>query len=276
MKKIIFLFLFLALFLTGCGQKKDVLKNLPDLSDSEKERNLKLTEIDSEARQKDSLKVLSGNFFPVKSQDGKTIVGVRLIGEVQNTGEEVIEDVSSIVKFYDKAEKEIGVKVGEFFPGLEFLPIEAGKLGLYDLFITEPPASEKAQVLMEIKKPKEENKKIALEIVSKQVAEKEQEVVQQQNQQIPDSTSSANQPGEKIKFFSCSGSFVNNQKVSVKDMIVLVWVKNKEDNVFGYGVKKFTQDLLLPDKNKDFEINFVPFIEDKMASFEIRVFGEEY
>lgn len=281
MKKIIvLLFIFLSLFLAGCGKKEDVLENLPDFSGSEQggvtsEKNLQLAEVDMDEEQRGDIKVLSGNFFPVKGQDGKSVVGVRLIGEIQNTGEEVIEDVSSVVRFFDVNEKEVGVKVSEFFPGFEFLPIEPGKVGLFDLFISEPPASERTQFLMEIKKPKEQKKKVALQFVTKQVVEREQEVAQQQEQQLPGSTPSA-QSTQKVKYLSCFGSFFNDQKMPIKDTVVLIWVKNKEDKVFGYGMKKFTQDLLLPGKSQDFEINFLPFVEEKMVSFEIRVFGEEY
>lgn len=259
--------------LTGLPQAGPSQMNLPELM---LEKSGLVPE--EEKWESSGLRVLSGKVVPImqkktpltedssspsaSQEEGFSIVGIRVVGEMKNVGEEVVTGAKAIIKFYDDEEKLLATKIGNWTEGYEFLPLGPGEINVYDLLVPNPPKSK--WISIQLKENQGEATGGIRGLPELKIKEKDLE------------ETSLKQEEEEIVYYKFKGILVNTGEAEIANPKVYVWLKNDEGKVIGITSKTFEADLLT--KNDELEVNLllVPFTleEEKVFGYEMKAFGE--
>lgn len=277
-----------------------------------------------QATKESQLHVLSANLFGVFDSSGQNsqqnplappppppkLVGIRILGEMQNFGKNVISEISPVVRFFDQNDVEIAKKVGRITPGFDFFGVLPNQKTIYDIIVDDPPQADKMEIVLNVAKATSSAQFDQLKILSQSIEVKT--AVQQNNtsnasnnSNVSDksnSTSSGTATGSgvasvsggptgaegeitppppttpaEIEYYTVSGSVQNSLSDPVSDITVYVWVKDTQGHVFSFGRQDFKGDLISPKKSVDFKINLFPFKDgEKYATYVVAVWGRRY
>lgn len=212
------------------------------------------------ARGVDGLKILSATLVGVKTENNTP--GVRILGEVENQGENRIDNVRAVVHFFDKEKQVLASKIAEFnhYQGYEFLALNPGEINVYDVLVFEPPVSESLSIEMRSEAKSQKLKVESLKIKGQNL---EPTIFKKDGQQIP--------------YFKFTGTLVNQNNFEVVNPGVYVWLKDEEDKVMATGYRIFKNNLLGPGQELEVELGLLPFKKEDKEAFAMRVksFGEE-
>jgi hypothetical protein len=275
----------------------------------------------SEERKKSQLHVLSANLFGVFDQPqqqqnplvpppAQKLVGIRIMGEILNTGKTIATEISPVVRFLDSDNNEMAKKIGRLTPGFDFFGVGPNGQTLYDVIIDDPPQADRMEVVLNMAGATTSARFDLLKILN-QTIEVKKAVNQNKNNEnnksnkdkegsesgqasgsaeplggpvgsegeIIEPTDAKALVGEmsEIEYYTVSGSVVNSLSDPVSDVSVYVWVKDASGQVFSFGRQDFKGDLISPKKAVDFKINLLPFKDgEKMDKYEIRAWGRRY
>ncbi len=229
------------------------------------------------------------------------LVGIRILGEINNSSKSIVKEISPVVKFYDPKNKLIAQKIGKVTPGFDFFSFKPGEKTVYDILVENPPFADKLEILFNAaaseKKPSFEILKIseaALEVkIAKYQQQAESEKQKADNQETSTESGEASKSAtpsasptprptappkpEEVEYYILSGTVTNNLVDSVSDVAVYAWVKNKEGKVISFARQDYKGDLLSPKKKVKFKINLLPFkVDEKMESYGVGAWGKRY
>lgn len=246
----------------------------------------------------------SNPFAPVPEPK---LIGIRILGEMLNTGKTIVDEVSPVVRFMDENNNEISTKLGRPSPGFDFFGVLPNSKTVYDVIVDDPPLADKMEIILNVQSATTSGKFELLK-VSKQLMDVKMAVNQHpsvgpaNNSNLQSGTESgeaslsakldvASISGgpvgsegeiievlpEKIEYYTVSGTVVNSLSNPVSDISVYVWIKNSEGLVFSFGRQDFKGDLIAPKKSVEFKINLFPFKDNQeMDKYEIKAWGKRY
>jgi len=230
------------------------------------------------------LKVLSANMVGI--WDKSELVGLRIIGEIKNISNQVINGAKPVIRFYGN-EKLMATKVGNWNEGYQFLKLEPGEINVYDILIPNPPESEMITVEMRGESADDPEGTIRnsfdpgssedfdpgssfpdrgnsgssatyLKIKEKNLSK---EILEKDNQ--------------KMIYYKFTGILININPAEIINPRIYVWLKNDQGKVIASAYKTFESDLLT--KNQELEVNLllIPFTPDsKQFEYEVKTWGE--
>lgn len=241
---------------------------------------------------KDRIGVVSAFLVGVSDEKTQQLVGIRILGEIANLSDKIVNEISPVIRFYDDKDKLIAQKVAKITPGFNFFSFKPAENTIYDILVEDPPKADKLEIIINSagfeKIPSTERLKITSSKMEVKTAKYQSQA--DSGQQIADSEQSTDS-GEatisatsvttpevsEVEYYTLSGSVVNNLVDAVSDMTVYAWVKNAEGKVFSFARQDFKGDLVSSKKKVEFKINLLPFkMEEKMDKFEVAAFGKRY
>lgn len=227
----------------------------------------------------------AGSFGGTLQQQPK-LVGIRILGELTNLSNNIISEVSPVVRFYDGKDKLISQKIAKITPGFDFFSFKPGDKFVYDVLVSDPPVSEKLEILFNVakseKKPSFETLKIGgakLEVKTAKYSAQGGQARPSENEssESAEATPSAAPVVDEVEYYTLSGEVQNNLVDSVSDASIYAWVKNSEGKVISFARQDFKGDLLSPKKKVKFKINLLPFkFDEKMESYGVAAWGKRY
>lgn len=237
--------------------------------------------------------VSSTTLVGVYDEQSRKLVGMRIVGEMQNLSNKTIDGISPIIKFYDAAGSEIVSKVGRISTGFTLFNLLPLEKTLLDVTVEFPPESDKLEILLRGTAASGsavfEHLKINGQEIEAKTAKLQQtqagEDLQGRETGRQDSTNSAEAsasaeenagPGE-MRYYTVTGKVVNSFSDPVTEVTVYAWVRNKKGEVFTWGRQDYPNDLISPGKSVDFRINLLPFkMNEEMETYEVAVWGKRY
>ena len=217
------------------------------------------------------LGVISANLIPImgKDQNGTSsqLSGIRILGEMGDSGNKVVTDFSPVIRFLDAGGKTIGQKVGRLSTGWDFFGVGPNEKTLYDVTVDNPPTADRLEIVLNVAVASEAAVFEPLKIASRSV---EVKTATYQG----DASNSAQQ---SVEYYSMSGQVVNALSDPVSDISVYAWVKDKEAKVFAFARQDFKNDLLAPGEKIDFRMTLLPLkANETYDSYEISAWGKRY
>lgn len=211
------------------------------------------------------LGVVSANLAAIFDKEKMT--GVRILGEVVNLGEDYIDSVDPVVRFYDTNQVMISQKIARFSQGFDFKEVSPKDKVVYDVTINNPPTSDRLEIVFNVVSSTDSAKFLSLKIASRSMELKTTEV------QSQESSGSA----QNIDYYTVSGKVVNTYENLLSDITIYAWGKDISGKVFVFGRADFKNDLLNPSDKVDFKIIMLPIqANQKLESYEIFAWGKEY
>lgn len=224
------------------------------------------------------LMINSLNLAALTDKDGK-FVGIRVLGEVTNTGNAHVVKVSPVARFYDDQGKLVGQKIAQMSAGFDFPELGASQRSVYDISISNPPVAEKLEIIFNVAQSSFSAQFAPLKITNRQLEEKTTSFNNTRSLAATDSSQAAEVPSslEEITYYIVSGQVVNSLENPVTDITVYAWGKNEENRVFTIGRVDFKNDLLKPGEKIDFKVLLAPIKANQtLINYEIAAWGREY
>ena len=234
------------------------------------------------------LHVLSANLFGVFDGSEQQVVppklvGIRIMGEVQNVGKTIVQEFSPVVRFLDVDNKEIAKKVGRVTSGFDFFGVLPNAKTLYDVMVDNPPEADKMEIILNTMSATTSAKFDVLKVINKandvKTAKNQKQAESEQEGTDSGEASGSGQAAEAedIEYYTISGTVQNSLSNPVSDISVYVWIKDAEGYVFSFGRQDFKGDLISPKKTVDFKINLFPFKDgQKYDKYEVSAWGRRY
>lgn len=197
------------------------------------------------------------------------LVGLRVVGEIQNIGQKRVEAISAVVRFGDENNNFVANKLAVLTEPYEFLGLEPGETGFYDVSVPNPPESARIEIgINPIAGQSLKEDFTGLKISQKKLEEK-----------ITSLPAQAGNQGQEMTYFEASGEIWNTEEdknLMVQAPTVRFWLKDENGQVFGWGQKKFEADLLSSGQKLEFKFFIIPVKAAKLAGFEVEAFGKKY
>lgn len=211
------------------------------------------------------------------------LVGIRILGEIANLSDKIVNEISPVIRFYDDKDKLIAQKVAKITPGFNFFSFKPAENTIYDILVEDPPKADKLEIIINSagfeKIPSTERLKIASSKMEVKTAKYQSQGLEgtESGEATISATPAVTPEVSEVEYYTLSGSVVNNLVDAVSDVTVYAWVKNAEGKVFSFARQDFKGDLVSPKKKVEFKINLLPFkMEEKMDKFEVAAFGKRY
>ncbi len=209
------------------------------------------------------LAVNSANLVAIFDQQNK-LTGIRIVGETTNVGDNFVNNVSPVVRFYDKEGKSVGQKIAHETSTFVFHDLASKDKTLYDVTVDSPPQSDRVEIVFNTVSSSDSAIFESLKIASRSLETK-------------NTTMGASESAQTVDYYIATGKIVNPFGFSVSDIAVYAWAKNSEGKVFGIGQADYKNDLIAPGQAVDFTIMVLPLQNgQKMSSYEISAWGKEY
>lgn len=189
--------------------------------------------------------------------------GIRILGEVQNTGNQSVKNTKTIVRFYDQDKQLLATKVGIWNQSYKFTPLEPEQINVYDFLIAKPPKSSSITIAMEPAESDDAEKLKNLDLSSLKFKNKKLEAQTIERQK------------GKINYYKFSGTLTNIAKYEIINPEVYVWIKNDKGKVVGLGSKIFETDLLIPKQELKVDLLILPVSNEAMLNYETKILGEK-
>jgi hypothetical protein len=198
------------------------------------------------------------------------LAGIRILGEVENTGKDTVRDAKIIIRFFRNG-KLIAKKLGAWNQTYKFIPLSPGEINVYDVLVPSPPESDSVTIEMEEMEPGDSPKpgfkgflkawlfsSPALKIKEASI---KPAVVEQQ--------------GQKLSYYKFSGTLVNTADWEISNPGIYVWIRNDKGKVIGIGSQFFESDLLIPEATLEAKIAIVPVSAEEMFDYKVKTFGKK-
>lgn len=212
------------------------------------------------------LGVVSANLIGIQDQSGK-LSAIRILGEVSNIGEKMVDGISPVVRFLDSNGRTVGQKIGRLSSGWDFFGVAPTEKTLYDVTVDNPPQADRLEIVLNASSATEAAVFDQLKIASRSM-------------EVKTATYEGNaseSAGEKVEYYSVSGSVVNILSDPVSDIAIYSWARDKEGKVFAFGRQDFKNDLLAAGEKLDFRILLLPLkTGETYDSYEIAAWGKRY
>lgn len=207
------------------------------------------------ASESKALKLLNTNAVAVTLRDdqGNKMAGLRILGEVQNISNQVVEKATIMVKFYGEKETLLATKTGTWNQGYKFLSLAPGEINVYDVLIAEPPASESISIGIKSDRTDKSNRSARLEIKG----EKLEGAVSEKG-------------GQQISYFKFTGTLVNNNEFEVISPGVYVWIEDDKDKVIGSSYQTFSDKTLTKGQELDVALDLLPISPESKIAYHTR------
>lgn len=232
---------------------------------------------------KDRIGVASAFLVGVTDEKSQQLVGIRILGEIANLSDKIVNEISPVIRFYDDKDKLIAQKVAKITPGFNFFSFKPAENTIYDILVEDPPKADKLEIIINSagfeKIPSTERLKIASSKMEVKTAKYQSQGLEgtESGEATISATPAVTPEVSEVEYYTLSGSVVNNLVDAVSDVTVYAWVKNAEGKVFSFARQDFKGDLVSPKKKVEFKINLLPFkMEEKMDKFEVAAFGKRY
>ena len=212
------------------------------------------------------LGIISANLIGIPDQSGK-LTAIRILGEVSNIGEKIVNGISPVVRFIDKNGKTVGQKIGRLSTGWDFFGVMPGEKALYDVTVDSPPEADKLEIVLNASSATDSALFDQLKIASRSVEVKT--ATYQGN--------ASDSAGQKVEYYSVTGSVVNILSDAVSDITIYSWVRDKEGKVFAFNRQDFKNDLLAAGDKINFRILLLPLKSGEVYdSYEVAAWGKRY
>jgi hypothetical protein len=216
--------------------------------------------------------VVSANLVGVFDQ--QKLTGVRVIGELGNTGERFVTAVSPVVRFFDVDGKVVGQKIGRLSGGFDLNEVPPGEKTLYDVTVDDPPRSDKLEIFFNPVASSESAALDQLKIASRSM---EVKTASSDSGGQTGSDSAEVQIQQPVDYYIVTGKVVNTFQNPISDIKIYAWAKNEEGKVFALGRTDFKNDLVSPGDNIDFKTMLLPIQSGQtLATYEVAAWGREY
>lgn len=212
------------------------------------------------------LKVLSATLVGLWREDKKNekeLVGIRILGEVRNTGNQVVLEPAPIFKLFDKEKNLIANKRAEWTQPYKFQPLPPGEETLFDTYLNISPKSfDSIEVSFNTTHAAEE---LPPEIESLKIIDRKME----------QKVASAEETSNNINYFQFSAKLKNTGDTDISDLAVQVWVKDSENNILAADYANYPQDILTPGQEIPILRNLLPLRTGEMKDYKVKVSGEK-
>lgn len=220
------------------------------------------------------LGIVSANLIGVQDQQTQQLVAIRVLGEVSNIGERIVDGVSPVVRFIDKDGKTIGQKIGRLSSGWEFFGVKPSEKTLYDVTVDSPPSADKLEIVLNASSSTDSAVFDQLKIASRSVEVKQ---ATYQGTGGGGQGTGSGVSAEKVEYYSVTGSVVNILSDPVSDITIYSWARDKEGKVFAFNRQDFKNDLLTVGDKVDFRILLLPLkMGEDYDSYEVAAWGKRY
>jgi len=220
------------------------------------------------------LGIISANLIGIQDSQTQKLSAIRILGEVSNIGEKIVDGMSPLVRFIDKNGKTIGQKIGRLSTGWEFFGIVPGEKTLYDVTVDSPPDADRLEIVLNAASATDSALFEQMKIASRSVEVKT--ATYQGSGGGAQATESAGK-GEKVQYYSVTGSVVNTLSDPVSDITIYSWARDKEGKVFAFNRQDFKNDLLAVGGKLDFRILLLPLKNgEEYDSYEVAAWGKRY
>jgi len=201
------------------------------------------------------IKLLNANATTanLKDGEGKKMSGLRILGEIQNMGNKMIENAIVLVNFYGADEALMDTKIGVWHQDYKFLSLAPGEINIYEVLIPEPPTSESVTVGIQSIPLDQANSPIRLEIKS----EKLEGAVLEKD-------------GQQIHYFKFTGTLVNNNDFAVVNPGIYVWIKDDKDKVISASYKTFNDKRLEKGEELNVRLDLLPLSSESKVAYHTR------
>ncbi|MBI4099705.1 hypothetical protein HY440_01735 [Candidatus Microgenomates bacterium] len=212
------------------------------------------------------LGVISANLVPIVGTDQK-LTGIRILGEMTNVGDKVIIGASPVVRFFDTTGKVLASKIGHYSAGWDFFGIGPSEQTLYDVTVDNPPTADKLEIVLNVAAASDSAVFDELKVASRSM---EVKTASYQG-------NASDSAGEKVEYYSVSGSVVNALLDPVSDIAIYAWVKDKDNKVYAFARQDFKNDLLASGEKLDFKITLLPLkTGETYDSYVVAAWGKRY
>ncbi len=245
--------------------KSDNNKN-PALSLKVLSANL-VAEVDQTAQTPSETPIVSSSsaslsLSPTASSKPPTITALRILGEIENNGTQIVENATPLVTFFDSGGMQIATKVGTWGENYIFPKLKPQQKYFYDFTIKSLPEN---FVNLSVNLTPSTSSTPSTPI---------SEILKIQNREVEEKIASSSAK-EQIYYYTITGQMINIGTQPVKNVRVVAYAKDNNGLVFSWNKQEFPSDLFSPSQTQNISINLTPFKLGRMEQLEIFLFGEE-
>lgn len=213
------------------------------------------------------LRAVSVNLFAVPVEGQQKLAAIRVLGEMENIGTQVINSFSPVIKFYGPGGNILAQKIAHYSTGFEMFGLRQTDRSVYDVTVDEPPDAERLEIAFNVTSASSSALFNEMKIASRSM-----EIKMANYQGV--ATDSADQ---SFEYYTVSGSVVNTFDNPISEISIYGWAKNSEGKVYTFAKQDFKNDLLSPGDKVDFRITLLPFKPgETLETYEIKAWGKEY
>lgn len=222
-----------------------------------------------------TINVISGRLLAVRDKDGR-VVSWRLVGEVVNIGEKLVEAGQIVVGVTSQDSKERTLIADQVQPG-EFIPIKVGERSVYDVLVVPTEEASRVSVglrIMEgslLERIEVDDLKFVKKHVPTPTPVSENRTASSSATAQPQTTNTKSSP--RVAYW-VSGIVHNSSSVAVKDITVRFWAvvqlpevpegAKTRDEVVAVSTWRSQQEVLFPSQKRSFAAQLFPLtLEDE-------------
>ena len=257
-------------------------QNLPQLN---LEQNLSVKEASPGAL----LRVLNGKVLPVYNQPNRSdkpdrsdspeateaaiirLSALRIIGEVENTGDSTVTEATAVLRFFDENNKLITTKIANW--NNEIFPLDPQEIRVYDVVVPNPPKSE--TIAIELRPLSTTSNESNADDQSNQSGSRQKIHPLLKNRQFEPAEMERRDPQTKekikIKYYKFTATLVNNNDFDIVAPTIYLWIKNDKNEVIGLAQKGFPNDVLATNEELPVEMLIVPLTKEEVFTHEVKV-----
>ncbi len=212
--------------------------------------------------QKSGIKVLSANLVAEFDKDQK-LSKLKIMGEVQNISDKTIPNAVPIVYFLDEFGQNIAKKIAGFDEKYFLPPLPPKAKFLYAVAVANPPwpfASIAVNFEADVK--------------TKNLSPAFSEDLKIEGREIEVNTASSSS-GAETTYFRLKGNVENIGDKRLKNVAVVAYLKDENNQVFSWASQEFPSDLFEKNQAQAVNILLVPLKIATMSGAEVFTFGEE-
>ncbi len=213
-----------------------------------------------------ALLIVSANLIGIYSaeqgagSDSAHLAGIRMLGEVKNSGSDFIGSFTPVVRFIDAGGATVSQKIAHNSVNYDFFGLGGEEQTVYDITVDDPPPSDRMEIVFSAASASASPDRVPLKILNRST------------ETIPASIS-----GKAVDTYSVRGSIINTTSLPVADMTIVGWLKNEDGKVYGIARQDFKSDLLSPGQTLDFHLLLLPVkTDEKFSDIGIAAWGKEY
>lgn len=196
------------------------------------------------------------------------IKSLRILGELENNGREIVRSTTPVVTFYDAAGQKIAVKVPIFSDGYIFPILEPNEKFFYDVVVQDLPSGfQNLTIVFKASSASPAAPASPPPPISK--------LLKIESRDIEENIATASAGDQNYYYYRLKGKMISTGGKSIKNASVIAYAKDKDDRVFAWNKQAFPSDLFSKNESADINILITPLKNDRAENFEVYFFGEE-